>query len=58
MLPSKEKGIEYLLRNWNEKATHIEIKRSTNNRKEPQDLIKPTDTTMVPYFTVFDERME
>ena len=37
---------------------HIEIKRSTNDRKEPENLIKPTDTTMVPYLAVFDERMK
>jgi len=30
------------------KATHIEIKRSTKDRKEPQNLIKATYTAMVP----------
>jgi hypothetical protein len=39
-------------------ATHIEIKRSTNDRKEPQNLIKPTDATMVPYLLVLDQRMD
>jgi hypothetical protein len=57
MLPRKEKKALNITQ-IDEKATHIEIKRSTNDRKKPENLIEPTDTTMVPYLLVFDQRME